>query len=128
MITDRLKTNLEYGKHVIVDQDRLELTCDLMKKKKLSKIVKPYTWKDPLFWLEESKGKAQVSQFFCLGNAINFRYWRVDANRRMEYCEGSKGGVDTKGAYYMWRSLKLCCDEEIFPILDSTSAREMIIQ
>jgi len=119
MIVDRLKLNLEFGKHVELDYDVLDEICDLMSKEEVFKYYKPYSWDDPCYWLEDDKGKREVSQYFTIGNAINFRYWWKEYNGRIRHCQGMKGGMNVDGALYMWRSLRTCYDQEIFPILDA---------
>jgi len=117
LITNRLKLNLQYGNHVTIDKNTLDMTCDLIKKKGFN--VKPFDWRDPVFWLEDKESKANVSQFFAIGNSINFRYWWTGEKNGNGKCEGEKGGVETRGAYYMWRSLKVCWDQDFYPILDA---------
>lgn len=119
MIVDRLNLNLKFGKFVEIDYQVLDEICDLISKEKSFKTYKPYSWDDARFWLENDKGKREVSQYFTVGNAINFRYWWKERDGKIVSCKGVKGGMNVDGALYMWRSLKVCHDQEIFPILNA---------
>jgi len=116
---NKLRLNLEFGKHVELDYKLLDKICNLMSKEDVFKSYKPHSWEDPRYWLEDTKGERDVSQYFTLGNAINFRYWWKEQNGRIRHCQGIKGGMNVNGALYMWRSLKTCYDQETFPILDA---------
>jgi hypothetical protein len=118
LIVDKLRLNLEFGKYVELDYEILDKVCELIGKD-TSKSCKPYSWDNSLYWLENTKGLDEVSQYFTIGNAINFKYWQVDKSGRITQCLGVKGGIKVKGAMYMWRSLRMCYDEETFPILDA---------
>ena len=126
LITDRLRLNLQYGNHVTIDRNTLDKTCDLIERKEIK--VKPFDWRNPLYWLEDEKGKAKVSQFFTIGNSINFRYWWIGEKKENGYCEGKKGGVETRGAYYMWRSLKVCLDQDFYPMLDARKLSKITLK
>jgi len=119
MIVDRLRLNLQFGKYVELDYGVLDKICELTSKEDAYKFYKPYSWDDPHYWLENDKGMKDVSQYFTVGNAINFRYWWIAENSRINQCHGMKGGMDVGGAMYMWRSLRMCYDKETYPILDA---------
>jgi hypothetical protein len=119
IIVNKLRLNLEFGKYVELDYDVLDKICELMSKEDAFKSYKPYSWNNPNYWLENDKGVSEVSQYFTVGNAINFRYWWIVKNGRINQCQGLKGGMNVEGAMYMWRSLRICYDKEIFPILDA---------
>jgi hypothetical protein len=85
----------------------------------------PFDWRNPEIFLEDKRGKEDVSQFFAIGNSINFRYWLTKDERK--YCEGSKGGKSFRGAEYMWRCLKTCCDDATYPILEAPALATMKI-
>ncbi len=102
-----------------IDPTALDSICSLMEKERIIDTVQPYTWKDPALWPDDSMGDAHISQFYTLGNSINFRYWWIDPDGKFKHCSGIKNGISMKGSSYMWRSLKVCCDDEVFPILDS---------
>lgn len=76
-------------------------------------------WDDENYWLGKNTEPDIISQFFTIGNSINFKYWNKNSGE-LQYCEGKKGGLDCRGAMYMWRSLKICIDENIFDILDAS--------
>ncbi|MHA1832838.1 MAG: queuosine salvage family protein, partial [Candidatus Baldrarchaeia archaeon] len=128
IIVDRLRLNLEFGKFVEIDYQVLDEICDLVSKEKSFKTYEPYSWDNPLFWLENENGKREVSQYFAVGNAINFRYWWKERNGRIVSCKGIKGGIEASGALYMWRSLRVCYDQEIFPILDADKLSKISLQ
>jgi len=118
-VIDRLRLNLEFGKHIELDYEVLEDICDLMSKEDVFKSYKPYSWDDACYWLENTKGERDVSQYFTVGNAINFRYRWKEQNGRIVHCQGMKGGMNVNGALYMWRSLRTCYDRGTFTILDA---------
>jgi Queuosine salvage protein len=74
------------------------------------------TWCDPLFWLPDA-GSRDRSQYFAIGNAINFRFWRL-ARHRMRPVAGVRNGTVFSGAMYMWRSLRLGIERGI-PLLEA---------
>ena len=45
------------------------------------------------------------SQFFAIGNSINFRFWSLEAGR-MRLASGMLDGSEYQGAMYMWRALR----------------------
>jgi hypothetical protein len=76
----------------------------------------PATWDDPLFW-NPAYSVADRSQFFAIGNAINFRFWRI-VDGRVTPATGTIEGTNYRGAMYMWRSLRRSLDRMDLPILD----------
>lgn len=76
----------------------------------------PASWDDPLFWNTDGTAE-QRSQFFAVGNAVNFRFWRlVDGVVVPE--QGEIDGRAYRGAMYMWRSLRRALDAGV-PVLDA---------
>ncbi len=63
-------------------------------------------------------GNKKNSQYFTVGNSINFKYWKL-RNSKLIHAEGTKGDVFCKDAYYMWRCLKVCIEEDNYPILNA---------
>lgn len=77
----------------------------------------PAKWDDHRFWNVEAPPDER-SQYFTIGNAINFRFWHVEAGRIV----GSVGEIDgekLRGSMYMWRCLRRCIDQGRFPLLDA---------
>src|SRR5207249_5878569 len=97
------------GAHVSVDEQSLSKFAKWIATR-FDKSIKPEAWRDSELWPEDSQGADIVSQFFALGNSINFRYWDLQ-DGIFTYCEGPKGGKNYRGAFYMWRSLKINCDK-----------------
>jgi hypothetical protein len=62
------------------------------------------TWDNELFWNVEADA-LQRSQYFAVGNAVNFRFWRLDG-RRVVPAGGTITGQSFRGAMYMWRCLR----------------------
>src|ERR1700754_4530057 len=63
----------------------------------------PVAWDDPLFWNVEASSEER-SQLFAVGNAVNFRFWRV-ADGVVVREHGPIDGQEFSGGMYMWRSL-----------------------
>ena len=76
----------------------------------------PAAWDDPLLW-NSTYSVADRSQFFAIGNAINFRFWRI-VDGRVTPATGTIEGTSYRGAMYMWRSLRRSLDRADLPILD----------
>jgi hypothetical protein len=75
-------------------------------------------WDNPLFWnIKDSTDKQ--SQYFAIGNSINFRYWTF-SEQRIIHLKGKKRGEDFKGSNYMWRCLRLCLQTKQYPLLNAT--------
>jgi hypothetical protein len=74
-------------------------------------------WDDALFWNVEDD-PAHRSQFFAIGNAINFRFWRLEGNDAVP-AVGTIEGQSFRGAMYMWRCLRRTLDRQELPLLDA---------
>lgn len=120
-IQSRLRLNLEFGQRVNIDYSVLGEVC-----KQIAGMEKPepFDWRDSAHFPDDNEGLTKVSQYFAVGNAINFRYWSLDAGK-WQYCYGKKGGTDERGAYFMWRSLRLCDEKGSFPILDASKLAQV---
>lgn len=75
------------------------------------------TWSDERFWNSEAS-ELERSQYFAIGNAINFRFWRLEEGRVIP-AVGVVKGEKLRGSMYMWRRLRLCLDDERLPILSA---------
>ncbi len=112
-IANKLGINLDYGP-VKINSDKLTLLQNTIKLKS----SQPTTWENDNYWPNKKMGRETVSQFFTIGNSINFKYWEKNG-KSIRYCHGKKGGNNERGALYMWRSLKLCLDNNSYDILDA---------
>lgn len=65
----------------------------------------PAEWNDDTFW-PRGIGNELRSQYFAVGNAINFRFWALH-NGKIEPTGGYLRGEYFRGSSYMWRSLRL---------------------
>jgi hypothetical protein len=74
-------------------------------------------WDDPRFW-NVGDTPANRSQYFTIGNAINFRFWKL-MDGRTQAASGMIAGEKFTGSMYLWRSLRRCLEEGRFPILDA---------
>ncbi len=75
------------------------------------------TWGDAHFWNSEALA-LERSQYFAIGNAVNFRFWRLEQGRVIP-AVGIIKGEKLRGAMYMWRRLRVCLDEGRLPILNA---------
>jgi hypothetical protein len=75
-----------------------------------SQEFKRATWDNGLFWNVEADAP-QRSQYFAVGNAVNFRFWRLDG-RSVVPAGGVIDGQPFRGAMYMWRCLRRRIDRE----------------
>ena len=80
---------------------------------------KPNEWKDNKYWLDPLEGQEKNSQYFTIGNSINFKFWEYEGSN-LRHVKGIKGGLDCQGSSYMWRCLKVCIDNDEYPILDAS--------
>ena len=77
-----------------------------------------YRWDDPKFWYPEGT-PAERSQYFAIGNAINFRFWRL-VEGEVVSAGGVLGGQRLTGSMYMWRCLRRCLDNRHLPIFQAS--------
>lgn len=94
----------------------------------LSEVSHPVAakWDDALFWNVESS-RSERSQYFAVGNSINFRFWDL-ADRSVRPAKGSINGKEFRGSMYMWRCLRRCLDEGTHPILEAEFLRNLTDQ
>lgn len=78
---------------------------------------RPFGWDDPTYWLVAASPRER-SQYFAVGTAINFRFWRVRSGRIFP-AQGIREGQILGGAMYMWRCLRLAVHNGRLPILDA---------
>lgn len=115
-IIDELNIELKYGNFVTLNQKKVKDLVELHGKSGYFKKYAPYDWSDNNFWLENDEySPKELSNFFTIGNSINFKYWTKRGNE-ISYCEGVKGGIPCRGAKYMWRCLKLAVKDKKFSL------------
>jgi hypothetical protein len=89
---------------VQINPERVKAVADLLASLELAEIV-PATWSDPLMWNTEANRQDRC-QLLAIGNAINFRFWRSDGGDIIPSV-GLVNGVRYRGAFYMWRRLRV---------------------
>lgn len=115
-IGNELDISTDFSDKVEINYEKVDtLTQSLVR---LKETKTSFNWVNDDYWLPKTTSDELVSQFFTLGNSINFRYW-FKIGSELEYCSGIKGGIDAKGAMYMWRCLKFCVDNDIYDVLDT---------
>ena len=62
------------------------------------------SWDDDLFWNARDPAPRR-SQFYAIGDAINFRFWKL-SDGQMHPSWGVIDGREYHGAMYMWRALR----------------------
>lgn len=78
---------------------------------------RPFTWDDPAYWIVDAAPRER-SQYFAVGTALNFRFWRVSSGRVVP-AGGTLEGQQFSGAMYMWRCLRLATERGRLPVLDA---------
>jgi hypothetical protein len=99
-----------------IDQERLKLIAQTILRSNGNGFQCSH-WDDRLFWNVEARADTR-SQYFAVGNAINFRFWELRGHTVVA-SEGIIGGVRFRGALYMWRCLRRALDQGHLPILDA---------
>lgn len=92
------------------------LAAHLMTRKDFSEYDRS-KWDDDRFW-NVGDTVAQRSQYFTVGNSINFRFWSL-VNRSTQAASGCIRGEKFVGSMYLWRALRRCIDEGKYPILEA---------
>jgi Queuosine salvage protein len=99
-----------------INDDGLARVSDYVSGRADLRHYKPFAWNDPAFWLVDAS-QQERSQFFAIGTAINFRFWRM-VSGRVEASSGTLAGSRLSGAMYMWRCLRLALERGL-PLLDA---------
>lgn len=100
-----------------LDGERVGLVARHIASRAATQTFERAAWDNPLFWNVESDIPLR-SQYFAVGNAINFRFWQLDGERVVP-AGGLIGGEHFRGAMYMWRCLRRCFDSRELPLLDA---------
>ncbi len=74
-------------------------------------------WDDPRFWNVDDTLERR-SQYFTVGNAINFRFWKL-LEGRTQAASGWIGEEKFVGSMYLWRSLRRCLQKGCYPVLNA---------
>ena len=77
-----------------------------------------YAWDNPKYWYPEGS-PAERSQYLTIGNAINFRFWRLDDGRLVP-ATGVVEGERLTGSMYLWRCLRRCLEEGRYPFFEAS--------
>lgn len=83
-------------------------------------------WSDDRFWFASGSGDERC-QYFAVGNAINFRFWRPGGTG-IEVLGGSLNGDFFVGSLYMWRRLRLIVERREFPILSAERLEQLDVR
>jgi hypothetical protein len=78
-------------------------------------------WDDPEFWNVDAQD-GERSQFFAIGNCINFRFWSLDRGQVVP-AAGEIDGTWHRGAMYMWRCLRRAVSREDLVPMDALALR-----
>jgi len=103
---------------VEIDSGALEAIVDHIRRSEDFYAYKRYRWDDPKFWYPEGT-PAERSQYFAVGNSINFRFWQLVGDEVVP-AGGLLDGQRLTGAMYMWRCLRRCLDDRRLPIFQAS--------
>src|SRR5947208_10273270 len=104
-LADRLAIDLSPSAVAPIDIAKVEqLAARILGRQECGKLTRA-KWSDPRCWNVEGT-PTERSQYFAIGNSINFRYWE-SREGRVETAKGFKGGEEFRGAMYMWRCLRV---------------------
>ena len=78
---------------------------------------KAAAWDEDLFWNVKDDA-ARRSQYFAVGNSINFRFWDLE-DGKMQPAIGTLDGTEYQGAMYMWRALRRALDQTEGELLEA---------
>lgn len=117
-LANALNINFESSPMVGLDHKRLEQVCTHILPREEFQSYHREKWNDPLYWNVEDSFQNR-SQYFAIGNAINFRYWDIKEGKVVP-STGVKRGQELRGALYMWRCLRICLEENKLPLLDAS--------
>ena len=81
------------------------------------------TWDDDHFWNAHDP-LPKRSQYYAIGNAINFRFWALDGGQ-MVPSKGTLDGKEYRGAMFMWRALRRELDRSGGELLSASTLAEL---
>lgn len=114
---EQLRRRLAPAEGFEINRSRLETLASRVGR--VAKPLTPFGWDDPTFYPPDGTAAKDVSQFFALGNAINFRYWVRRSGGRVLFPAGNKGAILCSGSRFMWRCLRVATEKDRFPLLDA---------
>jgi hypothetical protein len=117
-LAEILGIDLSPSRIVVIDAAALAAMTEWVARSRSVFQTRRLRWDDPTYWNTDAT-PAERSQFFAVGNAINFRFWRLEAGRVLP-SGGVLRGERLHGAMYMWRALRLCLEENRRPILNAS--------
>jgi hypothetical protein len=112
-----LEVDASPSRFVSLQDDQIARVARHVANRAASQQFERAAWDNGLFWNVEADAE-QRSQYFAIGNAVNFRFWRLDG-KRVVPAAGLIDGQSFRGAMYMWRSLKRCIEKGELPLLDA---------
>lgn len=114
-LAKKLKIDGSPSTLVEIDARALDAIVDKIVKDNVFRARDRCRWNDPRFWYPEGTCQER-SQYFAVGNAINFRFWQLIGNAVVPV-GGQIDGQPLTGTMYMWRCLRRSLDNnrpEIF--------------
>lgn len=115
-VADALRLDTSSSPFAALDEARIGEVAHYIADRAASEKFERTSWDNPLFWNTEADAQMR-SQYFAVGNAINFRFWRLD-DASVVPAAGLIEGERYRGAMYMWRCLRRCVDRGELPLLD----------
>ena len=100
-----------------VDYERVTVIADHIRERPDFAAYEPARWDDEHFWLVDTHDEAR-SQFFAIGNAINFRFWTL-TQAGVSPAAGTLDGERLRGSMYMWRALRRTLEQGEVPLLEA---------
>jgi hypothetical protein len=67
---------------VKLNDERIAVVADHVREMSVE-APKPEAWDVPLFWLGENSSPEERSQYYTIGNAINFRFWEIGEDNEL---------------------------------------------
>jgi putative queuosine salvage protein len=122
-VFDALGISTDASPIASVADDRVSLVAEQLLRERKAQGFQRAAWDDALFWNVDAD-PVERSQFFAIGNAINFRFWRLDGGE-MEPAVGTIEGQSFRGAMYMWRCLRRTLEREDTPLLSAEFLAEL---
>lgn len=102
---------------VQVDYERVATIAEHIRQRPDFEAHEPARWDNEHFWLVDGPFKAR-SQFFAIGNAINFRFWSL-TEAGVSPAVGTLDGERLRGSMYMWRALRRTLERGEVQLLDA---------
>jgi len=117
-VAQALRIDFSSSDFANLDSKKIDSICQHIKSRIDFTEYQREVWDNPLFYNSRDT-KPNRSQFFAIGNAINFRYWKLGPEGIISL-KGKKGGKEFGGAEYMWRSLSVCLERKQYPLLEAS--------